>query len=55
MANSLIGLLVLALVMLLVLWILGKFLPALATQIIAIIFGIILLVKALPLFGVSLP
>ncbi len=55
MTSALISLLLLALVMLLVWWILAKFLPAVASQIIGVIFGILLLIRALPLFGVNLP
>lgn len=55
MLTALITLLIVALVMFLVWWIIGKFITGTPHQIIGIILGLILLLYALRLFNVAIP
>lgn len=53
MGSSIINFLLLALVLLIVWYVISKFAPAIA-WLVGLIFALILLVRALPLFGISL-
>ncbi len=54
MTAQLLSFLILALVMFIVWLVLTKFIPS-ASWFIGLIFGLILLIRALPMFGISLP
>jgi predicted membrane chloride channel (bestrophin family) len=55
MITSLISLLILALVLWLIFFIVGKFIDGTPLQIVGIILGLVFLVKALAAFGVGIP